>query len=224
MNKSLSDKNIRSYQKKYKSGYGINFPEGHIIRHSAFFRKKKNILDFGCGNGTHLKYFKKLKCQNLYGLETSSDALKRIKDKSINQHQISNYENLVEIFPRKKFDLIFSNQVLYYLDDKELKFYLKQFYKLLKKNGIIYITLMGKESRWFKLSKKVKNSSLRKIKFKFKGKIADTTYINFKNKKEIEDLFNMFSFKKVLMGYYDSLLNFKDNSSGTFHYIYVGKK
>ena len=94
----------------------------------------------------------------------------------------------------------------------------------LKKIGTINITLMGKESRWFKLSKKVKNSSLRKIKFKFKGKIADTTYINFKNKKEIEDLFNMFSFKKVLMGYYDSLLNFKDNSSGTFHYIYVGKK
>ena len=81
MIKSFSNKNIKSYQKKYRSGYGINFPEGHVIRHSKFFRNKERVLDFGCGNGTHLNFFRTLNVKNLYGVETSSFALKKVKSK-----------------------------------------------------------------------------------------------------------------------------------------------
>jgi len=222
MIKSFSNKNIKSYQKKYRSGYGINFPEGHVIRHSKFFRNKERVLDFGCGNGTHLNFFRTLNVKNLYGVETSSFALKKVKSKIIKKYQISNFENLLDFLPEKKFDLIFSNQVLYYLDETELKFYLMQFYKLLKKNGLVYITFMGKNSKWYKISKKINKSNLRKV--TFSGRIKDKSYINFKSRIEIENLFKSYSFKKVLMGYYDSLLDYNDKSSGTFHYIYVGKK
>ena len=56
---NFSNHNIKEYDKKYlKIGYGIKYPEGHIIRHSLYFNNKESILDFGCGNGTHLYYFK----------------------------------------------------------------------------------------------------------------------------------------------------------------------
>lgn len=57
--------NLETYEKKYKNGYGIQFPEGHIIRIynniiKGYFNKGNKglkLLDFGCGNGIHSKFF-----------------------------------------------------------------------------------------------------------------------------------------------------------------------
>ncbi|WP_236633120.1 methyltransferase domain-containing protein [Campylobacter armoricus] len=55
---------LKAYDKKYQQGYGVVYPDGHIIRFYERILKYKlnktsgNMLDFGCGNGTHCAYFK----------------------------------------------------------------------------------------------------------------------------------------------------------------------
>ena len=37
--------NIKEYDKKYfNRGYGIKYPEGHVIRHSKYFKNKCNEI------------------------------------------------------------------------------------------------------------------------------------------------------------------------------------
>lgn len=55
---------LNTYTQKYnEKAYGLNFPDGHIVRFYERILKYKlnkisgNILDFGCGNGVHSKYF-----------------------------------------------------------------------------------------------------------------------------------------------------------------------
>lgn len=54
----------QAYTDKYdKQGYGLSFPDGHIVRfYERILKYKlnfkgKTMLDFGCGNGVHSKYF-----------------------------------------------------------------------------------------------------------------------------------------------------------------------
>lgn len=61
--KDKLDTTVETYKQKYKDGYGVLYPEGHIIRFYERILKYKmgitsgNMLDFGCGNGTHCCYF-----------------------------------------------------------------------------------------------------------------------------------------------------------------------
>ncbi|MEY8414990.1 methyltransferase domain-containing protein [Tissierella praeacuta] len=69
------------YEKKYKDGYGINFPESHVIRIFNYLDRKFplkekniNILDFGCGTGTHSLLFEN-QGWNAYGIDISEAAI-----------------------------------------------------------------------------------------------------------------------------------------------------
>ena len=163
--------NIKEYDKKYfNRGYGIKYPEGHVIRHSKYFKKKNSILDFGCGNGTHLNFFSQMKIKTIYGVDTSK-IVNKIRNKRFKIFRISQDEDLTKKFKRK-FDIIFSNQVLYYLNDKSINF-LKQFHTLLSKNGLMFTTWMAPIGNYYKLSKKIKGSEMRKLNFNLRLKEKD---------------------------------------------------
>ena len=58
---------MEAYTQKYdKEGYGLQYPDGHVIRFYERILKFQlhktsgNLLDFGCGNGIHSKYFKNI--------------------------------------------------------------------------------------------------------------------------------------------------------------------
>lgn len=55
---------LETYTMKYnENGYGLLFPDGHVVRFYERILKYKlnkingNLLDFGCGNGVHSAYF-----------------------------------------------------------------------------------------------------------------------------------------------------------------------
>ena len=220
MNKYLKD-NIVEYDRKYlKLGYGINYPESHIVRLSKYLKNKNSILDFGCGNGTHLRFFSDLKINKIYGVDTSK-IVNLIKDKKFKVFQINEKEDLSKIV-KEKLDIIFSNQVLYYLDDETLDFYFKQFNNLLKKNGLVITTWMANKGLFYKSSKNIKNSEMRKL--TFKSRLKETTYINFKNKKDINKILKKNNFKNILFGHYDVVMNHAQADSGGYHYISISKK
>ncbi len=151
--------NTKAYEKKYKTGYGVLYPESHVIRvyHTTLDYQLHmtggKILDFGCGNGTHLKYFQS-KGFIPYGCDISKVAIKRRKNLipryAKNFHVIPNVPDLKKYFP-SDFDLIFSNQALYYLNDKDIKNIIGQLYKMLRPGGVIFATMMPPSNYYYKL-------------------------------------------------------------------------
>jgi cyclopropane fatty-acyl-phospholipid synthase-like methyltransferase len=219
--KNFIQNNIKEYDKKYlKLGYGINYPEGHVIRHSRFFKNKNSILDFGCGNGTHLKFFSDINIKNIYGVDTSK-IINRVKNRKFKVYRISEEENLIKKINRK-FDIIFSNQTLYYLSNEKISFYFKQFYQMLNKNGLIFTTWMAPKGEFYKYSKKIKDSEFREL--KFSSRLKEITYINFKTKKQIEKIMKNNNFKTLHYGHYDIKLNHNEPDSGCYHYLNLSKK
>lgn len=212
--------NIKEYNKKYKKGYGIKYPEGHVIRHSKYFKNKKSILDFGCGSKTHMEFFFNLGIKKIYGVDTAN-MINKIKSKKFKLFKIGPNEDLTKLI-KNKLDVIFANQVLYYLDDKTLNFYLKQFNYLLKKNGLLYSTWLAPKHYYYYNSKKLKGTNMRKL--TFNSRLKETTYINFKKIKNIERLLIKNKFKTLHFGHYDIIMNYNEVDSGGAHYLNLSKK
>ena len=97
-------------------------------------KKKCNILDIGCNDGTFLNFFKKFKNVNLYGIDPSAEKFKKYHSKKINL--------IVDYFERNKiqkrfkninFELITSFAMFYDIEDPNS--FCKDINKLLTKNG-----------------------------------------------------------------------------------------
>lgn len=220
--------NINTYNEKYKRGYGLQYPEGHIIRiykqviEYELKKNKGNLLDYGCGNGVHSKWITENGKWIPFGYDVNKEAIEFAK-KHNTKYKKNFYQSnkilpdLKKIFQRK-FDLIICNQVLYYLDSKDLKNIINQFYSILNPEGIFYASMMDKKNFYYKKSKFLKNSSLREV--KLNNRLKETTLINFKNKFEMSRDFKIFS--KVHIGYYDSLI--REDEGSTKHIFFIGRK
>lgn len=196
-------------------------------------KKKVSILDFGCGEGANLLYFKNQKNFDCYGLDISKKSVEIAKKKGLNVNKINDETTVGSVFEKKRFDLIISIQVLYYLDKKSLEKKLFELKKPLNKNGLVFFTMMGVKNKYFtdfSNRKKDKNDmtlvNLRKNKVYFKdykrryNQKSYDHFINFtKNERDLVKKFKMF--KKLNVGYYDgSLYSLSDSG---FHYIFFGQ-
>lgn len=108
-----------------------------IMKHSSKKIKNIKILDYGCGTGSHLSYFKKF-TKNLFGYDKSKSMIKLAKQKDIDK-SISFHSSKKSIFNKEiKFDVVVMLfDVFSYLknnDDinKELNF----IKSIMKKNGL----------------------------------------------------------------------------------------
>ena len=202
------------------------YPEGHVIRlfetilKTDFNIQNWNLLDFGCGNGTHMNYFQS-KGINSYGVDISSKAIENgiknnpeLKDKL--KLKDSN-QSLADTFKGMKFNIIFSNQTLYYLDEKALKTNLEEMSEILADHGIVYFTMISKEHYLYKLSSPISNSQLRRV--KHTSRVAEDTEVLFINSKEhLKELFS--NFEPYFIGSYDTQM--KEGSRK--HYQFLGIK
>jgi len=220
--------NLEAYDKKYTKGYGIQFPEGHIIRIynnfiSKFLPKKENStyssLDFGCGNGIHSTYLAS-KGYEVHGVDIIPEAIEQAK---INNTQykdnfnIIKNNNLIAQFKYKKFDLILANQSLYYLDDIELRKIIKQFYDILNTNGIVVFTMMSSKNYYSEYITEELPNGLSKV--ELSGRLNESTNINFVN--NFIDLKKKFSlFMPLQCGIYD----FTMLEGSSEHMYFVGIK
>jgi len=214
-----------TYEKKYNSEYGLQYPEGHIIRiNQKIFEYELHlnggtILDFGCGTGIHSKYFLE-NGYTPYGCDISKTAInlckKRMTGYEENFHVTPNLPILEDYFTQK-FDVILSNQVLYYLNDQDIKNLISQFHKMLKTGGVFIATMMLPSNAYFKHVVS-KEGDLSKV--VLKGRLHETSYINFKTNEEVLSLFNTFS--KLHLGFYGWIIREEDGPSD--HCIFVGRK
>jgi len=136
------------YETKYQIGYGLKYPDGHVIRvHRQILEyelelTKGKILDYGCGIGAHLHYFEE-NGFTPYGCDINAAAIEKCKSLlpafAENFHVIPYIPRLRDYFS-VDFDVIFSNQVLEYFNDHDLHNLLSQFHGMLKKGGVIFVT------------------------------------------------------------------------------------
>ena len=93
-------------------------------------------MDYGCGNGVNINFFKKLKSTTI-GVEASENAVIKCKKKVIKPvFYIKNLNKLLKY----KFDVIYSNQSIYNLENSNVNFFNKIFLSNTKKkwNNLFY--------------------------------------------------------------------------------------
>ena len=215
----------------YARGYGIQYPEGHVIRayervlkYELGFQETspaKTLLDFGCGNGTHVLYFQK-KHFEVYGVDADPIAIRSCKERmsDIASHfkEISPKPSDSDFFPGVRFDVILSNQVLYYLSDSDLERCIETLWQQTKPNGVFIATMMAKESGFYAHSEPAKDG-LRRV--RVQGRENGESYINFTNDKE--DLKRKFvRFNPLHVGHYDTVIREEEGSG--LHYLFIGQK
>lgn len=218
-----------AYDTKYKEGYGLQYPDGHVIRFHRYIlqhelnMKGGKILDYGCGNGVHSQFFEN-HGYTPYGCDTSETAIqlckKRLSRYANNFHVTPIKPNMKEFFT-EKFDVIFSNQVLYFFNDEDLSQMLQQFHSMMNDNAVIFATMMGPENLYSRYVKGQENGMSR-VEL-YNERLHEVNYINFKTDKEVLNTFTKDGyFKKLHLGWYTCLIREQEGRSD--HWIFVGQK
>lgn len=222
-------KNKEYYEKAYKAGYGVMYPESHVIRwYERILKyelnidgsKNERLLDFGCGNGTHALFFRSHNF-DVFGVDIDKKAVDIAKERMAgirnNFFAIDSDEDITKLF-NFKFDIIFSNQTLYFIDNEQLQKLLYMFYALLEKNGIVFFSMMSSKHYLNQFITKKFNNGL--CKMELKERLNGELYINITNSEnELKDRFSMF--KPLYAGYYDTCLIKNDSRH---HYVFTGRK
>ncbi|MBI2672554.1 methyltransferase domain-containing protein [Candidatus Woesearchaeota archaeon] len=107
-------------------------------------KKNDKILEIGCGSGNLLRF---IECDNIYGLDISSNMVKEAKKSVPNGNFIAgDAENLP--YENNLFDKVIISEVLYYLPDMEKA--ISEAKRVLKKDGVILITTLNKKYNFVK--------------------------------------------------------------------------
>jgi len=240
---SYLKKNFHFWNRKYFApnveGFIFRLKPYLLDKYIKFKKKKFEILDFGCGEGSNVIFFEKNYKFIPYGVDISSDSIRKCKSKckkyKNNFKVINPKPNINDNFFNKKFDLIISTQVLYYLNDIDLKNRLISLNKMLKPGGYVFFTMMGTNNEYYKYfcDKRKSNDGLYKVDLSsdknYKKRQKQSIYyhyINFtKSEKDLKNKFRLF--KPLKIGYYDGSLTstfFSASRSGVHHYTFLGKK
>ena len=196
-------------------------------------KKKLKVLDFGCGEGSNIKYLIKKYNYDGYGVDISPISIKECYKKKLNKKKFKIIDPDVkedDDYFNVKFDLIISIQVLYFINDDDLKKRLISLNQMLKPGGYVFFTMMGSENHNIKLSSNGKKDStgLTKASYstdkQYRIRNKQNTYVCYlnytKNENDLKKKFNLF--KPLNIGFYDnSLISLKRSG---FHYTFFGQK
>lgn len=217
------------YEKRAQEGYGLQFPDGHVIRlyqhllKDEFSKLKQpaKVFDFGCWNGTHAQYFANQGCE-VSGADIVATAVMQAKKRIPNSNiqLIDDATSLPDTF-EEHFDLIFANQVLYFLDDIILDKRLTEFEQMLAPGGLFIATMISRNCFYSKHVTGELTNGLETVTFTEPERLAGkTTFIRFINSvQHLRDTFSIFNCLQI--GRYECDL---DLSHSTEHYIFIGRK
>tara|TARA_Y100000768_G_C23983095_1_gene687053 strand:- start:1801 stop:2499 length:699 start_codon:yes stop_codon:yes gene_type:complete len=209
MNSKILKKNWKknnSYEKKYGANNPPSYPNEMLVRLCSSTRfsdikinlSKKNlkILEIGCFAGNNLRFFleKKIQC---FGSEINS-SMKRLCENNLKslgyknlKIKIGDNENIN--FKSYFFDLLISINTIHYSYGKNLENAVKEYSRVLKKNGVLLFETPSPEHSTMKKSKKISD---------FHFLWGDN---GFRKKTPIGFINNLNKFKKILYKYFSKI-------------------
>ena len=215
--------NLRAGKKILKCTNDINLESNEIKIFLSIIKKKKNVLDIGCGEGELLRNLKKKNKCNCYGIDFSQKLIKIAKQKSKNiNYYCMDMNKIKDEFKAKiKFDYIVTKRSIQNLtswtDQKkfinQLKFFSGPKTKILlmesSNDGLININQMRKKLKLKKIIRPWHNLYLEDKKLK-KTKFKGIKFV------KIEELFSTYYFTSRVLNAainpkpsYNDLLNLK---------------
>ncbi len=235
------DKILSENKKNYKDLYSaqqafLRYPADWIIRFHNMYLKKNipggKVLDYGCGGGNNSVFFIE-KGYETWGVDVAEPFLELVRanlaSKSLDVKLAKNFsvissESTSLDFEDNFFDIIISNQVLYYLPtEAHIKKLCKELYRCLKPSGAVFFTMMGPKNYYITHhAKQIHNDRIYEVRI-------DDSHHRLYGVKELiflvrdrEDLCSLFSqFKVLSTGYFDqSMFDLRSN----FHWIFIGTK
>ena len=219
--------NAADYENRYREGYGLAYPESHIIRVNKHILEWQlgmrggRVFDFGCGAGAHLRYFAAEGYQP-YGCDTSETAIEACRRAlpgwAQNFRVTPVNPDLPALFGEAKFDLFMSNQVLYFLDDPGIAAIVEQAHRMVVPGGVFVATMMA-PSCWYARYITGERDGFKVVKLdtpRQKGELL----INFKAREQLAPLFA--PFEPLHIGSYGSHVRQEEGS--TDHWLFVGRR
>jgi len=199
-------------------------PYGRIFKHDFGIdgSKGEKLLDFGCGSGATLRFFKS-KGFDVYGVDISEVDIQRAQSR---MPDIGNHFQVIPPKPAESdrffdggFDIVVSIQTLYFLSNSDLQVRLKTLYDMMKPGALIYASMMGTQSYFSKYATPA-HDGLSKVDFANDRISYKDFYVNLTDgERDLEHKFSMF--EKVYIGYYDRDYR---NEGSEFHYTFTGRK
>jgi len=181
---TLIKKTIETYDKIAKE-YANKFKSIEPIKHLLkFFVKNiegKRILDAGCGHGRDCKYFSELGFE-VYGIDLSEKLLE-IAKKNAPEAKFFKMDMRKLEFPDEFFDGIWCCASFLHIPKKDAEKTLREFYRVLKKNGILFIAV----------KKGIGEKVMRKDYYK-----GGEKFFVFYTRDEIEELLRKVNFRIIL--------------------------
>ncbi len=153
----------------------------------------KKICDIGCGDGKNLILFKSLGF-DVYGIEITSEIVNKIK-LNMQVAQIDNFDirvgtNRSMPFENEYFDYILSWNACYYMGrEKSFSDYVKEFARVIKKDGTLVLSIPKKSCFIYSESKEVRDG-YRLIERDPRGVRSGEVLRVFEDEKEIKDSFS----------------------------------
>ncbi len=180
----MKKKYYNKYWENNIEGGTLNLPpswsEDNLRWHSKFFKRYvgKNVLDFGCGDGTFLNHITidKKDIKQAVGLDLSEEAI-QIGKRKYSQITFRQGELLDLSLRPNTFDTVFAIEVMEHLLDVDQ--YLEEIKKILKKGGYLCITTTD-----FNLLKKLVIAGLFWEKFFY----PNNPHIRFYTRKTLADI------------------------------------
>jgi len=226
------DDYLKGNKEYYEQGYNAECVDHCVFRvHGSIFRDDfgmdgsggEKLLDFGCGQGTHVNYFRE-KGFDAYGIDVSE------KDLGAAQHKYPDYADHFQLIDPKPavsdryfgggFDVVVGIQTFYFLSDPDLQIRLKSLYDQMNPGAVFYATMMGTDSYYWDNATPFKDG-LYSIKVETKRIKIDNYHISFvRSEAELKEKFSMFA--PVHIGFYNA--RFRSDEGCYFHYTFVGRK
>ena len=201
--------------KKNQKKYPTSYPSETLIRillsskkylgiELNMFEKNFKVFELGSFYGNNLRFFLDNKI-DVYGSEIDNKGVarctKNLKKIGYKNLKISKAENIKTNKKNNSFDLLISINTLHYSIGKDIEKSLKEFSRVLKKNGIAIIETPNKNHQVFKNSKKIR-------KFEYVW-----NYNDFRKNQKFGFIENKLDFKKICLKYFKKVLSFSSNSN-----------